>query len=655
MIQYFNQLVTQHTFSLFRGMSEGEVAMDSDNEIFLETENGQEAEASQGASKEVGPENSQGKGKTKKAKETNKKKEDPCIYCGKNCVKGCVQCAVCSLWSHMACTGLSKEAIKGLEIQAKEVGQAYWACRACMNFSNKWHSQMREVNRRQEETEARVDANTDKIEEVRQSTEELRREFREHVQRTEGIQERMEAVMDTELREREARRLNLVIHGLPEPSDSFKDARGRMEQDKIECERLFAAMKARTRYQAIRFCRRIGERGEDPRPLVFGVFTEEEKRHLLEKARELAYTKYENVTIVPDMTKRQRKGEQQLREEATRKNNQLTEEDKSKQLKWLVVGKRGEKRLIKGVEREGQGGRQERRTADPQTGWNPQVRVNMSDRGPNWRPDRRNYSQNWRPENHNTNGSGNNTGPGNNHPSNNGYRNGGQDNRGGNSRNSYNNSSNYKRSSQGVASYNGDNNTSSYSGNNRGGGSGQGVAGNNGGFSNSYGNRNNGFGNGGDNGGYNGNGTHNGGGRGGGFNENGTHNGGDSGGGSNHQLRQTELGARLREGGVWDQPSENTSNRDTDRQASQQAGQHVVEPRTNLHMRAPETIREIAPENRIQPPPLLPRPPIQRQQEVYLDQEQPGRNRLASNKRRWSHERDDEEEEQQQPPRSRRY
>ena len=26
-------------------------------------------------------------------KEPAKKKEDPCIYCGKNCVKGCVQCA----------------------------------------------------------------------------------------------------------------------------------------------------------------------------------------------------------------------------------------------------------------------------------------------------------------------------------------------------------------------------------------------------------------------------------------------------------------------------------------------------------------------------------------------------------------------------------
>ena len=64
--------------------------MESDNELEIENEGGQEAEASQAA---PGPETSQGKGARKKAKEPAKKKEDPCIYCGKNCVKGCVQCA----------------------------------------------------------------------------------------------------------------------------------------------------------------------------------------------------------------------------------------------------------------------------------------------------------------------------------------------------------------------------------------------------------------------------------------------------------------------------------------------------------------------------------------------------------------------------------
>ena len=43
------------------------------------------------------------------------------------------------------------------------------------------------------------------------------------------------------------------------------------------------------------------------------------------------------MTVVPDMTKSQRKGEQQLRDEATRRNTQLMEKDRNKNLKWLVV------------------------------------------------------------------------------------------------------------------------------------------------------------------------------------------------------------------------------------------------------------------------------------------------------------------------------
>ena len=164
---------------------------------------------------------------------------------------------------------------------------------------------MREVCKRQEDTEAKVTNNSDKIEEVRRETEELRRELREQVRRTDGLQERMELVMDAELREKESRRLNLVIHGVDEQEDSIKDPRDRMEKDRDECERIFTAMKARTRYQDIKFCRRIGERGRDPRPIVIGVFTEDEKRHLLDKARELRTTRYDNVTVVPDLTKSQ--------------------------------------------------------------------------------------------------------------------------------------------------------------------------------------------------------------------------------------------------------------------------------------------------------------------------------------------------------------
>ena len=65
------------------------------------------------------------------------------------------------------------------------------------------------------------------------------------------------------------------------------------------------------------------------------------------------------VTIVPDLTKTQRKGEMRLREEAERRNQDLTEEERERNLKWIVAGSRGEKRIIKGTERDknsGQGG-----------------------------------------------------------------------------------------------------------------------------------------------------------------------------------------------------------------------------------------------------------------------------------------------------------
>ena len=60
-------------------------------------------------------------------------------------------------------------------------------------------------------------------------------------------------------------------------------------------------MKARTRKE---FCRRIGEKRTELRPIVIGLENEEEKRHLLFKARNLMGTKYQEVSVVPDLTRK---------------------------------------------------------------------------------------------------------------------------------------------------------------------------------------------------------------------------------------------------------------------------------------------------------------------------------------------------------------
>ena len=62
---------------------------------------------------------------------------------------------------------------------------------------------------------------------------------------------------------------------------------------------------------------------------------------------------FNEVGIVPDLTPRQRKEEQNMSEEVEKKNEEvLSDEDKAKNLRWLLVGPRGARRIIKGVPRE---------------------------------------------------------------------------------------------------------------------------------------------------------------------------------------------------------------------------------------------------------------------------------------------------------------
>jgi hypothetical protein len=87
---------------------------------------------------------------------------------------------------------------------------------------------------------------------------------------------------------------------------------------------------------------------------VIGLNNEDEKRAVLARARQLRGGRFDNVAVVPDLTKMQRRGEDKLGAEADLRNGNLTADDREKGLRWIVVGKRGEKRLIKGVEREPQ-------------------------------------------------------------------------------------------------------------------------------------------------------------------------------------------------------------------------------------------------------------------------------------------------------------
>jgi hypothetical protein len=120
-----------------------------------------------------------------------------------------------------------------------------------------------------------------------------------------------------------------------------------------ECDKIFRANGANVRKKDIRFCRRIGERGLERRPILVGMKNEVLKVELLDAARSLKDTDYHTVSIGPDQTRSQRQAEKKLNEKVEQKNREeLTQEDLAKNLKWVAVGQKGEKRIVKAPVRE---------------------------------------------------------------------------------------------------------------------------------------------------------------------------------------------------------------------------------------------------------------------------------------------------------------
>jgi hypothetical protein len=279
--------------------------MTSDREEEMEGDETHESGPSQTSSQPSGqepasqPTNSeqQQQSKGKRGRKPNHP-DYPCLCCGENCTKSqaAVKCIMCTLWAHKDCVKMPDSTFKLLEEQMRESGSAYWVCRPCQNFGQRIKHQFAECNKRQEENEKRTEENSRRIDGTEKEIDELRKEMKRMAERLEREGGEREENLCDAMQEREVRRMNLIIHGIEEQPDRIRNNRERLELDKERCEQLFEAMKARNRKDDLRFCRRIGEKSAEPRPMVIGLETEEEKRHILARARNLQGTQFQDIS-----------------------------------------------------------------------------------------------------------------------------------------------------------------------------------------------------------------------------------------------------------------------------------------------------------------------------------------------------------------------
>jgi len=269
-----------------------------------------------------------------------------CLGCGQKLKQkdASLQCTVCGLWIHKSCSGITNEVFNALANLFKDTGKAYWACRACNSYAEGMNHRLKKMEDKVTEAVRVGEENSKEIRTLREEIDKKNDQLEKRV--TSGEDNILE-----EMNDRERRRKNVVMYGVKESDKA--EGRQRLEDDKREINNIFTVLDVNLSVEDdAEFCRRIGPRGENARPLVCGFYTEWGKNTLLKYAKRLEGTELSTISIAPDLTRQQRKAEMELEQEAIRKNEELDDEDRSKNLEWQVVGRKGQRRLIKTVRRE---------------------------------------------------------------------------------------------------------------------------------------------------------------------------------------------------------------------------------------------------------------------------------------------------------------
>ena len=279
--------------------------------------------------------------------------KNPCIDCKKATTSKSISCCVCQRWVHADCVGL--ETYNLVSHMKEREGYHVWSCSGCtaaykqlsdacatntktIQVLTETVTKLAEsVNSQKESiaaTNLRVDNLDEKIDKVKADKENMKKETESSVFR--------------ELNEIKARKKNLVFHGIPEAEASLA-AKDKKDQDMTELVEVLSKIDVTIDVDSdVKACIRIGQKNnEEPdktRPLLIVFDKEDIRDSILKNARKLADTAYNDISIVPDLTKKQRIEESKLRKEADEKNQNMDEET-AKNWIYRCIGPRGEQRV----------------------------------------------------------------------------------------------------------------------------------------------------------------------------------------------------------------------------------------------------------------------------------------------------------------------
>ena len=278
----------------------------------------------------------------------NRKKDYPCLKCDIHVKKNeaAIQCNICELWAHQKCADLSDVLFRELVHQAENNGGTFWSCKSCRSASTKFNRQITEIYKKVEDLEQGHHEIRSEVEAVKGSVKEVDSKVDKMIESNSKASEKFQDEVFAELRDREERKKNIIIHNLDEPGQDVTRGIDRKKEDHSSVITLLTFLDCLDKpEEEVKFVRRIGERSTTTRPMLIGFRSSASRDKVLRNAHKLSGSRYVDTSLIPDLTKRQRKEDEEVRKFCDEKNRQRQGDDLN--FIWKPVGPRGERRAVK--------------------------------------------------------------------------------------------------------------------------------------------------------------------------------------------------------------------------------------------------------------------------------------------------------------------
>ena len=248
------------------------------------------------------------------------------------------------MWHHATTDCIpwhTKETIDALMTICKD--QTCWSCQKCTGI-------MKKLNGRVAKLEKDVGAVKDDVKSLQEQQEntdnelvQLRKDLKEVKNSAASKADTEQSDLLTEMKDREERKCNIIIHGMVEPDVTEKEEVHRLENDELRS--IFQEMQADAErvLNSIKFKSRLGAKQPGKqRPFLVKFHDRRVQEEVMRKTKNSP----DGIRIKPDLTKKQRDEDEKFKRSLD-EENQSEPKDDSGDFRWKLAGPPGNLRKVK--------------------------------------------------------------------------------------------------------------------------------------------------------------------------------------------------------------------------------------------------------------------------------------------------------------------